>query len=223
MSIATLKRKTQTKYNNMSVGVNGFSIVGTHRNQGYVGQTSLSRSLPRTLMRGNTVRGHGGCCGTYTVGPIVQSGVTSVEDSTVVKSSTLGTSGMLSSRYKWDKQDAQQGKYPIVKPDNNNHNTQSDYIKRLTKTTIYDIKKANDPNNTDCTNTTNVIYSNCPKYDAHYKRPIFNKPTCFITKPESDYLPISSGEYMIQLNDVCATDEIKYNPPVCRLPFAGFN
>ena len=66
MSIATLKRKTQTKYNNMSVGQSGFSINGTHRNQGYVGQTSLSRSLPRTLMRGNTVRGHGGCCGTFT-------------------------------------------------------------------------------------------------------------------------------------------------------------
>lgn len=220
MSIATLKRKTQTKYNNMSVGLNGFSINGTHRNQGYVGQTSLSRSLPRTLMRGNTVRGHGGCCGTFTVGPIIQSGVTSVEDSTVVKTSTIGTSGMLSTRYKWDKET---GKYPIVKPSNNNHNTQSDYIKRLTKTTISDIKKANDPNNTDCKNTINVIYSNCPKYDAHYKRPIFNKPTCFFTKPESDYLPISSGEYMIQLNDGCATDEVKYNTPVCRQPFAGFN
>ena len=45
MSIATLKRKTQTKYNNMSVGLNGFSIVGTHRNQGYVGQPSLTRSI----------------------------------------------------------------------------------------------------------------------------------------------------------------------------------
>ena len=61
MSIATLKRKTQAKYNNMSVGnTHGFSINGTHRNQGYVGQTSLSRSLPRTLMKGNAVRGHGG-------------------------------------------------------------------------------------------------------------------------------------------------------------------
>ena len=61
MSIATLKRKSQTKYNNMSVGQPFFSLNGTHRNQGYVGQTSLSRSLPRTLMRGNVVRGHGGC------------------------------------------------------------------------------------------------------------------------------------------------------------------
>lgn len=220
MSIATLKRKTQTKYNNMSVGLNGFSINGTHRNQGYVGQTSLSRSLPRTLMRGNTVRGHGGCCGTFIIGPIVQSGVTSVEDSTVVKTSTLGTSGMLSSRYKWDKQ---VGIYPIVKPDNNNHNSQSDYVKRLTKKTISDIKKANDPNNTDCTNTTNAVYSNCPKYDGHYKRPIFNKPTCFFTKPASDYVPISNGEYMIQLNDECGNNEIKYDPPTCRMPFAGFN
>ena len=50
MSIATLKRKTQTKYNNMSVGsTQGFSLNGGFRNQGYVGQTSLSRSLSRTL------------------------------------------------------------------------------------------------------------------------------------------------------------------------------
>ena len=220
MSIATLKRKTQTKYNNMSVGLNGFSINGTHRNQGYVGQTSLSRSLPRTLMRGNTVRGHGGCCGTFIIGSIVQSGVTSVEDSTVVKTSTSGTSGMLSSRYKWDKQS---GLYPSIKPDSNNHNIQSDYIKRLTKKTISDIKKANDPNNTECTNTINAVYSNCPKYDGHYKKPIFNKPTCFFTKPTSDYVPMSSGEYMIQLNDRCAADEIKYDPPTCRMPFDGFN
>jgi len=54
MSIATLKRKTQTQYNNMSVGSKtGFSLNGTHRSQGYIGQTSLSRSLPKTLMKGN--------------------------------------------------------------------------------------------------------------------------------------------------------------------------
>jgi len=43
MSIATLKRKTMTEYNRMSVGYTNFSLNGTRRNQGYVGQTMLSR------------------------------------------------------------------------------------------------------------------------------------------------------------------------------------
>jgi hypothetical protein len=60
MSIATLKRKSQAQYNNNSVGQIAFSLNGTRRNQGYVGQTSLSRSLPRTLARGKIPRGHGG-------------------------------------------------------------------------------------------------------------------------------------------------------------------
>ena len=40
MSIATLKKKTQARYTNqMSIGHAGFSLNGTHRNQGYIGQT----------------------------------------------------------------------------------------------------------------------------------------------------------------------------------------
>jgi hypothetical protein len=216
MSIATLKRKTQTKYNNMSVGQAGFSLNGTHRNQGYVGQTSLSRSLPRTLMNGNTVRGHGGCCGTFTVGPIVQSGVTSVEDSTVVKQSSLNTSGMLSTKYRWIKRPAP---YATVKPDNNNNrNSQSDYVQRLAKKTITEINKANDPNDTSCKNVFIAVRGNCANYDVNYKRPV-----CSFTKPESDYLPISSGEYLLQLNDKCTSND-KYVPTnVNRTPFLGFN
>lgn len=99
MSIVTLKRKTQTKYNNMSVNAqNGFSINGTRRSQGYVGQTSLSRSLTRTLMRGNSIRGTGGCCGNYIEYPIVKSCVDSLNNKNIVKGSVLGTRGMLTER-----------------------------------------------------------------------------------------------------------------------------
>jgi hypothetical protein len=123
MSIATLKRKTQTQYNNMSVGERQFSINGTHRSQGYVGQTSLSRSLPRTLMKGNVAIGHGGCCGKFKKTPIVQSAVISVENPNVVKSSVLGTSGMISTKYAWIKRPQP---YTSVKPDNNqNMNSQN--------------------------------------------------------------------------------------------------
>jgi len=216
MSIATLKRKSQTKYNNMSVGQSGFSISGTHRNQGYVGQTSLSRSLPKTLMRGNIVRGHGGCCGTYTVGPIVQSGVTCQENSSVVKKSSLSTSGMLSTRYKWARRPQP---YATVKPDNNNNiNDQSDYVKRLAKRTISDIKKGNDANNTNCTNSVIAVKGNCANYDTNIKKAI-----CLTVKPESDYLPITNGEYIIQLNDNCTESDVNIQTSISRHPFAGFN
>jgi hypothetical protein len=77
MSEATLKRKTRTQYRNMSVGSKdgGFSLNGTRRSQGYVGQTMLGRHFPTTPMRGNVARGSGGCCGTYYQGTIIKSGV----------------------------------------------------------------------------------------------------------------------------------------------------
>jgi len=213
MSIATLKRKSQTKYNNMSVGQPFFSLNGTHRNQGYVGQTSLSRSLPRTLMRGNVVRGHGGCCGTFTIGSIVQSGVTSQEDSNVVKKSSLGNAGMLSTRYKWINRPQP---YATVKPDNNNNTSdQSDYVKRLAKRTMSDIKKSEDSNNTECTNIGSVMSGNCANYDAYHKKSI-----CSIVKPESEYLSISSGEYIQQLNKECTDNDITFSSSVVRSPFA---
>jgi hypothetical protein len=216
MSIATLKRKTKTQYNNMSVGQACFSINGTHRNQGYVGQTSLSRSLPRTLMRGNALRGYGGCCGTFTIGPIVQSSVTSTEDPTVVKKSSLGTSGLLSTKYRWIRRPSP---YATVKPDYNIHNNaQSDYVQRLAKKTISEINTANDPNDTTCKNLFIAVPGNCPNYDINYK-----KPVCSIVKPESDYLPISCGQYIVQLNDSCVNNDVQIITNVNKTPFDGFN
>ena len=95
MSIATLKRKTESMYNNVSVGAARFSLNGTHRTQGYVGQTSLSRHLQRTPMKGNVIRGNGGCCGTYRIFPVITSGVQSaidcLNDPRVVKKSVVNT------------------------------------------------------------------------------------------------------------------------------------
>jgi len=101
MSIVTLKRKTAAAYNSQSVGVPQFSINGTRRSQGYIGQTMLSRSLPRTPMKGNVPKGHGGCCGQYSINTIIQSGVTSVNDSTVVKPSSINTLEMIARKHRW--------------------------------------------------------------------------------------------------------------------------
>lgn len=101
MSIATLKKKTMNKYNNSSVGHTQFSLNGGYRSQGFVGQTSLSRSIIKTPMKGNVVRGHGGMNGTYPQHVNFTSDVTSLNDSTQVKNSVVSTDGMIKTKYKW--------------------------------------------------------------------------------------------------------------------------
>ena len=187
MSIATLKRKTLAKYNNSSVNTGeGFSLNGTHRNQGYVGQTSLSRSLSRTLMKGNVVRGHGGCCGTYNITPIVQSGVTTTENSRVIKASVLSTKGMLRKRLLCNPCN-------VVKPDSNlNANTQGELITRKEKECL----ACDTSNNSSCT-------SSCGK-------------PCICTKPERTYMHLSSSDHVHNLRIACVANDIKYVPVSVR-------
>jgi len=203
MSIATLKRKTQTKYNNMCVGTQGFSLNGGFRNQGYVGQTSLSRSLPRTLQQG-----YGGCCGTYNNASVVMSSVTSTEDPKIIKKSVLGTSGMLSSKYRWIRRPQP---YSTVKPDvNNNTSDQSTYITKKIKKTIFEIKKGNDASDSSCTNV-NTTTSSC----------VNQKKTCENVRPEEEYLPISSGQYIELLNDECQENDIVTQRTTNGAPLPG--
>jgi len=126
MSIATLKKKSSAKYNNNSAGTSLFSLNGTHRSQGYVGQTSLSRFTSRTLVRNGGLRNHGGCCGTFTIGQPVFSGITTTENSNVVKNSVVSNDGMISTKYRWIRRPQP---YSVVKPDSNhNVNSQSMHI-----------------------------------------------------------------------------------------------
>ena len=126
MSIATLKKKSAAKYNNNSAGAPLFSLNGTHRNQGYVGQTSLSRFTSRTLVRNGGLRNHGGCCGTFNIGQPVLSGITTTEDSSVVKNSVLNNDGMIQTKYRWIRRPQP---YAVVKPDSNhNVNSQSMHV-----------------------------------------------------------------------------------------------
>lgn len=129
MSIATLKKKTAAKYNNNSVGEQLFSINGTHRNQGYVGQTSLSRFTSRTLVRNGGLRNHGGCCGTFDIGKPVLTGISTTEDSNIVKPSVLSNDGMIMTKYRWIRRSQP---FAAVKNDSNrNTNNQSNYIKNV--------------------------------------------------------------------------------------------
>ena len=198
MSIATLKRKTYAKYNNMSVGSkNGFSLNGTHRSQGYIGQTMLSRSLPRTPMKGNTPKGYGGCCGKYRITPIIQSGVTSTENPFIIKSSVLGTHGMLATKYRWIRRPQP---YTSVKPDTNkNINDQQSYIERLRKKVV---RKAD-----ECHIKSKVCVPKFANFNSYYKTFFYN-----YTKPETDYVAMSAGQYIDKVNKRC-TDYDDINVP----------
>jgi len=149
MSIVTLKKKTQTQYNNMSVNSKtGFSLNGTHRSQGYIGQTMLSRSLPRTPMKGNVAKGHGGCCGKYPQHGIIQSAVTSLNNTSIIKSSVQTTYGMIRTHYKWIWRPQP---YTSTKVDTfHNSNPQSNYIKNLSINTAKVVNASNILNKPIC-------------------------------------------------------------------------
>jgi hypothetical protein len=136
MSEATLKKKTQYNYHNNSVnrGHQGFSLNGTHRSQGWVGQDLRGRTLVRTLNRGGANRGHGGCCGKYPRPFVIPSEIRSTENPYIVKPSVVNTDGMLRERFAWIWRPAP---YASVKRDSNHGvSDQSSYIKFLDQQTL---------------------------------------------------------------------------------------
>jgi hypothetical protein len=208
MSIVTLKKKTSARYNNMSVNSkNGFSLNGTHRSQGYVGQNVISRSLPRTLMKGDTIKGHGGCCGFYPMHTIIESGVNSQEDSNVVKSSVLSNSGMIATHYRWIRRGHP---YTSVKPDNSlNSNTQQDYINRLNKNTINQVGL--------CETTTSKLNTYSCKDIGIHKTQVDTRVCSNITKSmytnisgntPHHYVAMPNSEYISRLNTKCVNNDI---------------
>jgi hypothetical protein len=203
MSIATLKRKTQTEYNRMSVGYSNFSLNGTRRNQGYVGQTMLSRSLPKTPMVGNTPKGYGGCCGTYRITPIVQSAVTSTNDSSVIKSSVLDNFGMLQTKYRWVRRPQP---FSVTKPDSNlNNNSESSHI--------YIVKQNALNCNAIIDASTNPLLIGKPTCDNYINNQSFSGldppvKICSITKSDTYTGAIDQGVYIQNLDSGCTNNKV---------------
>ena len=200
MSIVTLKKKTQAKYNSMSVGSKtGFSLNGTHRNQGYVGQNVISRALSVT-----PIKHYGGCCGKYPQGHIVLNGITSTENINVVKKSVLDTRGMIDTKYRWIRRS-----YPFVtvKPDATlNMNNQNSYIENLAKNTIYEVNKCNyiAPKSCDAGLNTDV------------------KKKCIITKDNSEFVAMEQSRYIEELQEKCTKNDVFYVPKkTCSYAFIG--
>jgi len=214
MSIATLKRKTQAQYHNLSVGQPQFSLNGTRRSAGYVGQDMLGRSLVRSLARGGALRGHGGCGGEFHISEIKTSPEMScLNNNAVVKPSSLSNSGLLMSRYRWIRRPQP---FSTVKPDNNLHNNvQSTYIENLARKAILD--------GSNC----HIIAKNCPKQCALSKTTNYNRPPSVIrpiTKPDTFLGAVSESEYIRKLDNKCAAyDEIKHPNPSRGVPFGCGN
>jgi len=194
MSIATLKKKTKQLYHSQSVGVKNFSLNGTHRSQGWVGQTSLSRSLSRTLALGNTVRGHGGFNGTYIIRPSVISGLVNWNDNTVIKPSVGNSMEMLETRNKCLRHfdcPTKKNSINIVKKQSNN---QTDYISRLSKCAL---SKFDMVEKDSITNNNNIKSNVCANLNSIYMKPHYtnmNTKTvlCSTTKNASSVLDSSA-------------------------------
>lgn len=95
MSIVAQKRNSRRfKASISGRGTKGFSLNGGMRNQGWVGQTNLSRSHVGTVFRGAFPMGNGGCCGTYVINT-QNSGRGHTNDSEIIKRSTMNTRGLI--------------------------------------------------------------------------------------------------------------------------------
>ena len=224
MSIVALKRKTAALYKNMSVGQTNFSINGTTRNQGYIGQTSLSRSLTHTPHKGATAKGSGGSCGQYENSvDIPASEICCLEDNTVVKKSVLSSRGMLATKHRWISRP-----YPhtSTKPDyNRNINDQGDYVTRLVKKTVSNIKKIEEED-TLCPHVRPTTQAPCTTpFRNESGAPLFSKST--MNKCPKDLKPVdkhkfvSQSEHIFLLHDKCADHDVVYiDSKKLNTPFA---
>ena len=201
MSLAVLKRKAQTKYNNMSANrSSGFSLNGTHRNQGYVGQTSLSRTIIGTPHKGATPRGHGGQGGTYTINIIKESTTCSTEDSSVVKSSSINTRGLIDTKYKWTPQ------YNHVKSDSNQNNgDQGMHVIKVAQKEI-DCCAQIDASSNDVYTSSRIDLAN---------------GSCVITQPESDFVAIPQSQYLSTLKKGCIDNNDASQASIRQTPLPG--
>jgi hypothetical protein len=204
MSINTLKKKTAAKYNNNSVGYSQFSLQGTHRNHGYVGQDMNGRTILKTPFRGNTPRGSGGCCGNYTQSIVTPYGTCSVEDSKMVKSSVLSNRGFIQTHYRWIRRPA-----PIttVKPDDNLklNSSQSSHITLLKNRVINSINIYNE------TNSTIPPIRIVPRFN-------FKVPCPTTTKFVGT---LNQSTYLLNVNQACTANDAKIPLASPNTPLPG--
>ena len=231
MSIATLKKKTHSKYNaSLSKDQSTFSLVGTRRNQGYIGQDNLGRSNVYSIMKDDVTHGHGGNNGEY-VHKNIKACQTSLNDPNVIKSQTLNTKGLIASkRYRYTDENNNVVSN-IVKPDSNqNNNTAISHIMKKKKEALIADSEECEVNAREpacCKQIfTHVVRYNldhldsCELLSSNYKKfPITRARSIGITKDleknkwqsYSKYLEKKTGDCFNRVNNVY---KITRNAPV---------
>jgi hypothetical protein len=213
MSIVTLKKKVQAQYNNLSVGQPQFSLNGTRRSSGYVGQDMLGRSLVRSLSRNGALKGHGGCCGKYPTPQIKTSPeMMCLNNPAIVKSSSLNTNGLLMTKYRWIRRPQP---YSVTKPNSYlNSNDQASYIDHIARKTILD--------SSGCNISGKVVPNSCcpltkpANYNVNsitsWKNPNIIKPGVGA---------INASEHLRSLDKKCTSNDVFFYPKNTRgVPFA---
>lgn len=205
MSLATLKKKSQTKYRNMSVGSmqGGFSLNGTTRNHGYVGQTSLDRHIIGTTMKGDVPQGSGGCCGEYYKNTVLPSSIQNLNDTAAVKSSVLSNKGHIRSRYRWIWRPQP---YSVFKNDTTSNNgNQSEYIKKISTRTVKELNQCN------ITEAKPLANNSCLKSEK--------KPTCVITQDlvKTGVVADTQSNYVANLQG-CELNDKVFPKATCGTP-----
>lgn len=194
MSLATLKKKTAHKYRNNSVNQPQFGLNGTHRNQGFIGQTSLSRPNIGRSASGVAFHEYGSVGGgKYNVHDLRTSSIHTTENSSVIKTSVLSSKGMLEKRTQWVRRP-----YPFssTKPGDALHQSSAnDYIIFKRKTTLKEESERR--NSTVCTNEpSNGQSMNCP--------------LPLVKTIEKIGVATSQGDYIFKLIGQCAALDISY-------------
>jgi hypothetical protein len=109
----------------------------------------------------------------------------------------MNNAGMLDTKYRWI---SRGGPFSTVKPDiNKNVNSNEKYIELLAKKTLAKL------NNEPCMKTpsTIAILKKCNR--NCYQQPHY-------TKPEDSYVPISNGEYIRRLDNLCTSNDTPFIP-----------
>jgi hypothetical protein len=197
MSLATLNKKSKVLYHSMSVNRPQFSLNGYYRNDRSLPSTNRTQtSIPRTLARGNQLRGHGGNNGNFkitTITALCEQPQAEQTENKTIKLSTKNTKGLIATKYLWTKLP---NPYTWVKRQNNSSNTSCQlFTENLSKQAIKTIISTNNKNP--------IILNGC---NLTKKSSIFSKNSTNFTKDQNTFTSTSQNEYIAGLGGNCVNN-----------------
>jgi len=215
MSLATLSKKTKTLYHSMSVNRPQFSLNGVYRNDRSTSiiTNRIQTSVPRTLARGNSLRGFGGDQGTFkitNITPLCEQPMVEQIPKKIIKVSSISNTGVIATKYRWTRLPNPQTWVKRSNSNINNSQTRTENLTRQATGTIIDtISNAKCQPNSNC-----VISTKNGKYKTYN-----------LTKDKTTFIADSQGNYIARLNGKCVNSIVNtiYNLPTnnIRTPVLG--